>query len=109
MNQKQFRELHLKGRIYVNVYREVNNLPSATDPTQDVPVRNIQFMANGDPINVIKRNLAYNGLNPDQLSTIEKRHTDPFDVLGELQARERGLAVDIAKYKQLKKQKENEN
>lgn len=108
MTQQQFRELHSRGRLYVSTVSAVNSLPSDTDPTQDVPVRQIQFMANGEPINVKKRNAEFNYLSPDKLSTIEKQHSDAFDVLGELQRRQRSLASDIDKYNQLKKIKENE-
>lgn len=109
MTQEQFRALRAHGKINVVIPQFENNLKSDTDPTQDVPVRAIQFLSDGVPLNVKKMNYPFNGFKTiDNLSAIEKRNMDKFDALGELQATERKVATDIYNYKQLK-QKENEN
>ena len=85
MNIAQFKQLHKNLRVFVPKTTEINPLPSATDPTQDIPIRMIEVNAMGVPLNVKERKTVMNGLKVEDMTTIEKRNNDKFDNLGELQ------------------------
>lgn len=87
-----------------------NPLPSSTDPTQDVPVSQIQFGLNDVPLNVRINNkrLAYTNLFIDQMSSVDRRNNDVFDAVGELRALERANAGKKVNVK-TKKSVKNEN
>lgn len=105
MTYAQQRELHSCGVIKIPRSHFPNPIPSDTDPTQDVPIKNIQFGINGEPLNVRKQNMA-NGVSIDEMSSIDRRNTDKFDVLGELQASQRSASKTINDIKQQKNEKE---
>lgn len=110
MNQKQFRYLHSNLVINVPKTLEVNSLPSATDPTQDIPVKMIEVTAAGIPINVRETKGVFSNLHAEQFTAIERRHNDKFDVLGELQEsvkKVEGKNV-TTNFVKPKKQKQNE-
>lgn len=98
MDLKQFRDLHKNMICDSIVHFENNPLPSCTDPTQDVPVRNIQFGLNGEPLNVKKNNLPFNNLPIEKMSSVDRRNNDVFDQLGELRDLEKQASSN---YKQL--------
>ena len=52
MNVQQFRALHKDLRINIPRSYFKNGLPSATDPTQDVPLKMVQIIGDGIPLNV---------------------------------------------------------
>lgn len=89
MNINTFRKLHLTHFFDNKHYYESNPLPSATDPTQDIPVKNIQLLASGEPLNVRKLPLAYTCAPVEKLTAADRRNNDVFDAVGELQALER--------------------
>lgn len=91
MTYKQQRVLHSDGRISIPRTCYANPIPSDTDPTQDVPIKNIQLGLNGEPLNVRKLSMS-NGVPIDALSAIDRRNMDKFDVLGELQANQRSVS-----------------
>ena len=85
MTRKQFIELHSQLSISIEKTIENNPIESATDPTQDIPVRNIECTAQGIPTNVKELRRAFSNIKVENFTTIEKRHNDQFDQLGELQ------------------------
>lgn len=85
MRLSEYRSLHKNLNVVICKHFETNNVPSATDPTQDIPVRMIQMTASGVPLNVKQRDLKFNNLKIENLTTIEKRNNDVFDCVGELQ------------------------
>lgn len=86
MTIEQFKTLHKELKVNVPKTIEINRLDSATDPTQDIPIKNIELAANGEPINVRNRNIPFNNIKVENFTSIERRHTDSFDQLGELQS-----------------------
>lgn len=90
MNLSDFRKLHFDGKIILPRGYENNPLPSNTDPTQDVPIENVQLAANGIPINVsLRKDLVMTNSPIEKMTAIDRRYMDKFDVVGELQAAER--------------------
>ena len=104
MTISEFRTLHKDLRVQTKKHQFKNNLASATDPTQDIPVRMIQMTANGIPLNVKQRALKFNNLKAENLSSIERRNNDTFDVFGELQQ-----SAGQFKGKNIKTELKNEN
>lgn len=111
MNRAQFDELHSRGKVFVKKTIEYNPLPSATDPTQDVPLRMVEVNSLGQTVNVKTHNAVFSNVPADQLSSIERRHTDRFDALGELQS----ISSDVSSrgivktdYKPIKNKKNND-
>lgn len=86
MTIEQFETLHKNLKVNVPKSIEINRLDSATDPTQDIPIKNIELAANGEPINVRKRDIPFSNVKVENFTSIEHRHTDSFDQLGELQS-----------------------
>lgn len=112
MNKAQFLKLHMDLSIRIEKSREINSEPSATDPTQDIPIRMIEVTSMGVPINVKQYQAVYSNIKAENLSTIERRNCDKFDQLGELQDSVRKLQKkDITTnfVKPEKKQKKHEN
>lgn len=110
MTIKQFNELHLNLKVRVIIPRELNKVDSATDPTQDIPIRNIEVTATGQPINVKEGKKVLSGVSIENMTTIEKRHTDKFDIIGDFQdsvskVSRKGVTTN---FKQTKKQKNHE-
>jgi len=112
MTIEQFKTLHRNIRHCFPRTDEVNNLPSETDPTQDIPIRNIELTAAGIPINVkdLKGKMPMSGVPIEQLTSIEKRNNDKFDVLGELQESAKTISRSGAttNFKPILKQKKHE-
>lgn len=86
MKKSEFLKLHMDLSIKVEKTREVNPEPSATDPTQDIPVRMIEVTAMGVPTNVKQFKEVFSNVKAENFTTIEKRFNDVFDQLGELQS-----------------------
>lgn len=111
MNKEQFKLLHKNINMQFSRTREYNPLPSATDPTQDVPIRMIEVNSLGEPMNVKQTKGIFSNLKPENFTAIERRNTDKFDALNELQqsAHEISSVKDIkSNYKPIKKQKKHE-
>lgn len=89
MTQKEFREEHRSLQFKRRENYFSNPLPSATDPTQDVPVCKIDLSPMGVPLNVRPRNFPYSNQGVESLQTIDRRNNDAFDAVGELQSLER--------------------
>lgn len=111
MNIIKFKELHLN--LHVNCPRtiEQNFLPSATDPTQDIPVKAIELAANGAPLNVSTLSQIMSNVKIENMTSIERRHVDDFDRVAELQneiskVAQKGVTTNFTK--PTKKQKQNE-
>lgn len=85
MTYSQFSALHSNRGPVIPRSKEKNSLPSQTDPTQDVPLSKLEFALNGMPINVKENNLPYNNLKLEDMTMIDRRHRDNFDVVGEMQ------------------------
>lgn len=85
MRKSEFIQLHKELRISIKRTFEYNPIPSDTDPTQDIPVKMIEVSAMGVPLNVKERKAVFSNLLADNLTSIEKRNNDKFDVLSELQ------------------------
>lgn len=97
MNYVEYRALRRAQRRANLHYFESNPLPSATDPTQDIPVKNIQLLANGEPLNVKRLPLQYTNFPSEKLTAADRRNNDHFDAVGELQALEREGAKSTSK------------
>lgn len=111
MNIEQFKQLHKNLKICVSKTIEHNPLPSATDPTQDIPIRMIEVNAMGVPLNVKEHKPVMNNLKVEQMTSIEKRNNDAFDNLGELQdlsakVAQKGVTTNFIKPKKQKKHEE---
>lgn len=111
MNIIKFKELHLNLHVDAPRTVEQNFLPSATDPTQDIPVKAIQLAANGSPLNVKELALVMSNVKIENMTSIERRHTDVFDKVAELQneiskVAQKGVTTNFTK--PTKKQKQNE-
>lgn len=84
MDRSQLYTLHSRGKIKSIKLSEKNILPSATDPSQVCSVQKMYHaLVNGQPISVPENKMQFNNLKLDQLSTLEKRNYDQFDVFGE--------------------------
>lgn len=116
MTIAMFNKLHLHLQVHIPNEPEKNSLPSATDPTQDIPVKIIQFAANGQPLNVKEHTGVYSNLQvfvdgEENLTAIERQYTDKFDVLGEYQkeiSKVRSFIKDNKQNVQPKKDEKNE-
>lgn len=108
MNIAQYRVMQKTMQSPIIKHFDTNDIPSATDPTLDVPVSAIQFGINDVPLNVnVNKRLAYNNRPIEQMLSIDRRNTDPFDAVGELRALERSHAgKKVINYK---KSQKNEN
>lgn len=73
---------------------EYNPVESATDPTQDIPVKMIEVTAAGIPINVKETRGVFSNLKAENLTSIERRNNDKFDVMNELQTSIGAVARD---------------
>lgn len=83
MKIKDYHDVRTLRRHFIRRSYECNPLPSNTDPTQDCPV-SACLAPDGTPLPNIKRNnLPFSGLTIEQMSSIESRHRDKFDILGE--------------------------
>lgn len=81
MTHSQFQNLCKSGKIMLPRTFEANSSDSLTDPTQAMPVKNIyECLVYGKPIDVKEHSNIYNGLHTNELSTLEKRGYDAFDV-----------------------------
>lgn len=85
MKKSDFIKLHMSLSINLPKSIENNPIPSATDPTQDIPIRMIEVSAAGVPLNVREVKCSYNGITADKLSSIDSRNCDVFDQLREYQ------------------------
>lgn len=80
MNLENAHKLHRFGVIYLPETTEKNSQPSLTDPTLACPVKPIyEAMINGRPLDISEHANIYNGVKLEDLSSIEKKHTDRFD------------------------------
>lgn len=86
MTIEDYHHLRARGRTrrIVRTF-DFNPLPSGTDPTQNVPVSAFQFGLDGSVLNSRSNNLPYSGVKIEDMTSIESRHRDAFDVLGEQQ------------------------
>ena len=112
MKKNDFIKLHMELKIHIDKTREFNNEPSATDPTQDVPVRMIEITAMGVPTNVKEHKAVFSNIKAENFTSIEKRHMDVFDQFGELQnsigeLKQKNVTTNYVKPK--KQQKKHEN
>lgn len=90
----RLRQKTLKDPVIYNI--DYNPIPSDTDPTQDMPVKNIEFGINGVPVNVkVNRNLSYNNLPIEKMTSIDRRNNDAFDSVGELRSLENGATKSL--------------
>lgn len=82
MDLKTYQKMLRGERVFVPVCDSCScDVPSSTDPTQDVPVSAIyKGLLNGRPINVCEHPSVYNNLHADELSSLEKRNNDMFDI-----------------------------
>lgn len=81
MTIEQFHKRMSRGSLYIPPHCEENSAISMTDPTQDCPVKTVyDALVNGKPITARESQNIYNSLSVNQLSAIERRHTDQFDV-----------------------------
>lgn len=85
MKKSDFIRLHMDLKINLPKTIESNPLKSCTDPTQDIPISMIEVTAMGIPTNVKQLKGVFSNLKVENLSTIEQRNNDKFDMLGELQ------------------------
>lgn len=85
MTKKQFIDLHLNLRIHLPQTIEIIPIDSVTDPTLDVPIKAIQFAANGVPLNVKQFKEIFSNTKVEEFTSVEKRNNDQFDNYGELQ------------------------
>lgn len=85
MTYENYRLLHRKGKVFCPRSIEFNILPSATDPTQDMPMSQVELLANGMPVNVNVVNLPMTGVKIEEMTSIDRRLRDKFDVFGEFQ------------------------
>lgn len=85
MTRKEFREFTRNGKIIISSNEPFkNNQPSQTDPTQACPVQKIyNCLVSGVPVDAATQNVVYNGLHVDELSSLEMRHNDAFDIARE--------------------------
>lgn len=117
MNHADFKRLSRCGRVVIPTTFEKNSQMSLTDPTQECPVKRVyDAIVNGKPLDIAERQNFFNGLHVDNLSSIERRHTDMFDVhieskkIGKDFSKVATLEVDPAeKENNSKKTKKNEN
>lgn len=91
MTREQLKKLQKEGIIYIKPTIIVNVLPSATDPTQDIPISRLQMAANGLPINVRCNKVYFTNEGVESLCATDRRNMDKFDVYGELQGIERNI------------------
>lgn len=81
MKINDFARLRSCGVVNVPTSHEKNTGISMTDPTQACPVKNVyEALVNGRPLDISEHENIYNGVKVDDLSSIEKRHCDRFDV-----------------------------
>ena len=102
--KSDFIKLHMDLIIHLPKVVEINLLDSATDPTQDIPVKMIQMTASGIPINVKKLDMPMTGVRIEDFTAMEKRNMDIFDALGEYQGlvgkvSQKGVTTDFQKPK----------
>lgn len=108
MDIQQYRTMQITLQSPIIKHYDKNDIPSATDPTQDVPVSAIQFGLNDVPLNVqVNKRLAYNNRPIEHMSSIDRRYNDTFDALGELRSLENSHAGK--KEINYKKSQKNEN
>lgn len=100
MTISEIRTAQKIGAFVRSRFIERNDLPSCTDPTQDIPVKRLQLAANGVPVNVRDLHLPFTCLPASALTAADRRNFDKFDALGELQSLERGAATKINNLKQ---------
>lgn len=84
MDRNQLYDLHSHGKVDFYKPSELNVLPSATDPTQVCSVQKMYHaLVNGQPISIPENKMQFNNLKVDDLSSLEKRNCDKFDVFAE--------------------------
>lgn len=81
MKIQDFALLRSHGFVNIPITHESNIGLSLTDPTQACPVKNVyDSLVNGRPLDISEHQNIYNSLKVDNLSSIERRHHDKFDV-----------------------------
>lgn len=110
MKKSDFIRLHMDLTISLPKTKECNPLKSATDPTQDIPLRMVEMSAMGIPTNVKELKAIFNNIKAENFTSIERRFNDKFDQLGELQEASRQVSKKgvTTNYKLSKKQKKHE-
>lgn len=103
MTRNQFHQMHIVSAFPLGKFFEKNDLPSFTDPTQDIPVSQIQLLPNGEPLNVKKKGLQYSNIPIDKMTALDKRLNDKFDILGDLQTLENKTTKTIKQFKKNEK------
>lgn len=83
MTREQFFTAHSRSVIFMGKFYEPNCLPSATDPTQDIPVGQINLGVDGEPLNVRRQSMDFANIPINQMTNIDRRNCDKFDILGE--------------------------
>lgn len=107
MKRSEFLKLQLHGRIVLPGVKENNPLLSQTDPTLDVSLEvAFESMRAGRPLDLPVVNSQFNGVKVDDMSVLESRGSDKFDVFAEVKKTERQLRSELVKYH--KKNKKNE-
>lgn len=109
MTRTQFRELSRLGRMFLPKSVFPNDINSDTDPTQDVPVSQVyNAMITGQTLDIGKNNMSFNNLRSEDLSSLEKKNNDSFDVFAESRSVQKGIDKQIKQVVKSQKQKENE-
>lgn len=109
MTREQFRQLNKNGQMFLPRSVFPNELPSDTDPTLNVPVAKVyNAMVNGLPLDVRPNKMAFNNLHADEMTTIERRNTDKFDVVSEARRVQNNVDTSVKKLTKHLKQKDNE-
>lgn len=107
MNRQQFHAAHNCSIFPMGKFFENNPLPSCTDPTQDCPVSQIHLSASGEPLNVRKNGMQYANLPIDQMTALDRRNNDKFDILGEQMSLQEKVRNTIKFSKKNENQKNN--
>lgn len=109
MTRTQFRELSRQGRSFLPRSIFHSSVPSATDPTQDVPVSKVyNAMTTGIPLDIGQNPMSFNALHAEDLSSLEKKNNDSFDVFAESRKVQKGLDKQIKQIVVSQKSKQNE-
>lgn len=109
MTRTQFRELSRQGRSFIPRSVFSVSVPSATDPTQDVPVSRVfSAMTTGVPLDIHQNPMSFNALHAEDLSSLEKKNNDSFDVFAESRNVQKGLDKQIKNIVKSQNSKQNE-
>ena len=110
MNRSQFLELNRKGKLSIKrTCACTNNIPSDTDPTQNVRVSQVyDAMVEGKPLDLRQYKQVFSRVPAEQMTAIDRRNYDLFDAFREMSSIQRGVNKTIKQISLKPKQNENE-